>query len=44
VPFPVDPEKIHPPPGVGEGSELLCHDQHVVGDRIDARTQEALQV
>jgi hypothetical protein len=24
--------------------ELLCHDHHVTGDDIDARTQEALQV
>ncbi len=45
VPCPVDPERIDPPPGVGEGSELLRHDQHVVellrhdqhvvGDRIE---------
>jgi hypothetical protein len=32
------------PGGVSESPELLRHNEHVIGDRIDTGTQEALQV
>lgn len=42
--FAVDAEQIDATFGSSEGTELLRHDEHVIGDRVDPGTQEPLQV
>jgi hypothetical protein len=38
-PFPVDAQRVDAPLGVSEGPELLRHDEHVIGDRVDTSTK-----